>query len=165
MIRNLKSLKIGVVLASSLLILACGNEPSKESEKHPQYRGSDEARIAQDSLDAPIWEYDAQGDSMIQHQVPQNITVDMVLKEFNNRHQDILHLELLRIAQDTVYISIPDASYLTHGMGTTGAFAIMTEVTYSLTEVPGIAFVSFDFEEGDHAVPGVYQRSDFDNKL
>lgn len=50
-------------------------------------------------------------------------------------------------------------------MGTTGAQAYLAELTYSMTEVPTVKYVNFDFQEGDHASPGVYQKIDFENKL
>ncbi|MBI5896925.1 MAG: hypothetical protein HZB24_13295, partial [Desulfobacterales bacterium] len=43
-------------------------------------------------------------------------------------------------------------------MGTTGATAYLQAVTYTLTSVPSIKSVAFDFEAGDHAMPGRYAR-------
>jgi len=37
----------------------------------------------------------------------------------------------------------------------------MATATYTLTEAKGINYVDFDFEEGDHAVPGTYSRESF----
>jgi hypothetical protein len=44
-------------------------------------------------------------------------------------------------------------------MGSAGAESFMITTTYSFTELKGINYVSFDFEEGDHAMPGVYNRN------
>ena len=63
--------------------------------------------------------------------------------------------------QDTAFVSIPDASFLTQSAGSMGADIFMAEVTYSFTEIPGIKFVNFAFKEGEHASPGTYQRRDF----
>jgi hypothetical protein len=46
-------------------------------------------------------------------------------------------------------------------MGTTGARAFLSVATYTLTELKGIHYVDFDFIEGDHAVPGTYNRGEF----
>ncbi len=35
----------------------------------------------------------------------------------------------------------------------------MISTTFSFTELKGIKFVSFNFEEGDHGVSGVYNRN------
>ncbi len=43
-------------------------------------------------------------------------------------------------------------------MGTTGADDYMSTTTFTLTELRGIKYVNFAFEEGDHAVPGTYSR-------
>ncbi len=62
---------------------------------------------------------------------------------------------------DTVYVRIPEAGYLTQQSGSMGAEIFMAEVTYSFTQIPGVKFVHFSFQEGDHGSPGTYQRTDF----
>ena len=47
------------------------------------------------------------------------------------------------------------------GIGSTGANEYLARVTLSLTSVPGIHSVDFDFAEGDHATPGKYDRRRF----
>lgn len=55
---------------------------------------------------------------------------------------------------------------LTQQMGSAGAESFMISTSFSLTELEGINNVSFDFEEGDHARPGVYNRNSWDrNKV
>jgi hypothetical protein len=66
---------------------------------------------------------------------------------------------------DTAYVSIPDATYLTQQSGTMGAQVFLAESTYSITEIPGINVVNFDFKIGDHASPGFYRREDFNFKM
>ena len=65
---------------------------------------------------------------------------------------------------DTVYLEIPESTVLTQQMGTAGAEQFMVSTTYSFTELPDVRYVAFGFEEGDHAVPGVYSRNSWDNK-
>lgn len=79
----------------------------------------------------------------------------------SNEH---IKLEFTRISHDTVFIRIPDATYLTENMGSTGAMQRMAAYVYNFTELPGIQFVNFDFEEGDHAAPGTYNRDSFKNE-
>lgn len=112
-----------------------------------------------------IWEYDAEKDSMLFNHKPSDLTPKIAIEKINLRYIDIVNLELVRSSKDTVFVRIFDANNLTQRMGTTGAFGYLAETTYSLTEIPHINFVHFDFKEGDHASPGLYQRTDFDNKL
>ena len=42
--------------------------------------------------------------------------------------------------------------------GTTGADDYMSTTTFTLTELKNIKYVNYDFEEGDHAMPGTYSR-------
>jgi hypothetical protein len=68
-----------------------------------------------------------------------------------------------RIAKGVADIEVINAEYLTQRMGSSGAQAYLAQVTYTLTENPGIQKVNFIFEEGDHAMPGIYVRRDFPN--
>jgi hypothetical protein len=61
-------------------------------------------------------------------------------------------------SNDTAYIAIPDSKVLTQQMGSAGAEGFMRIATYTFTELKGIRYVSFQFEEGDHGIPGVYHR-------
>jgi spore germination protein GerM len=67
-------------------------------------------------------------------------------------------VQLLNIVDNVAYVRIREALKLTQGMGTTGATAYIESVTYTLTSLPGIDYVDFDFHAGDHAMPGRYSR-------
>ena len=69
--------------------------------------------------------------------------------------------KITSIREHTAFIKIADGGRLTQGIGSTGAKEYLAQVTLSLTSVPGIRNVCFDFEEGDHAGPGTYARQDF----
>lgn len=96
----------------------------------------------------------------------QDIDVDVTLEDliwsvnkFNGDGK--VKLDFVRASRDTAYVKIDDSAYLTQQMGTLGAKAFMSVTTYTLTEKPGIKYVTFDFEEGDHAAPGTYTRESF----
>ena len=72
-----------------------------------------------------------------------------------------LKIELQKQQNDTTFINIPNATYLTQSIGSMGAKIFMAEVVYSFTQIPGIKFVNFSFKEGDHASPGTFSRVDF----
>lgn len=69
-----------------------------------------------------------------------------------------VQIKYLKTSKDTVYITIPESEVLTQQMGTSGADAFMISTTYSFTDLKGIKYVSYEFEVGDHANPGVYSR-------
>jgi hypothetical protein len=71
-------------------------------------------------------------------------------------------IKLRNIEGRTVHVEIINDEYLTQRMGTSGAQDYLAAVAYTLTEHPGISRVNFLFEEGDHAAPGLYTRTDFE---
>ena len=89
-----------------------------------------------------------------------NMDAADVIRVLNEKYQDI-KLDLINARTDTIQVKIDDARKLTQGMGTTGAEAYLAELTFSFTELKGVNAVKVDFEEGDHAMPGVYTRRDF----
>jgi spore germination protein GerM len=65
---------------------------------------------------------------------------------------------LVQLNGDTAVVRISNEQQLTQQMGSTGATSYLQAVTYTLTSLPGIDYVEFDFQEGDHAAPGRYSR-------
>jgi hypothetical protein len=78
-----------------------------------------------------------------------------------NSNYDSIHLDYVKTSHDTIYVHIPNSEMLTEKIGNTGAEMFMASTTFSLTEIKGIHFVNYDFVEGEHAAPGVYDRNDF----
>lgn len=72
-----------------------------------------------------------------------------------------VQLVFVKTSGDTAYVKIPDAAYLTQQMGSSGPRLFLSGVVYTLSSLPGINYVNFDFEEGDHAGPGTYSRESF----
>jgi spore germination protein GerM len=72
-----------------------------------------------------------------------------------------VRLVFIKSSGDTAYLKIPDATYLTQQMGSTGPRLFLSGLVYTLTSLPGINYVNLDFEEGDHAAPGTYSRESF----
>jgi len=73
-----------------------------------------------------------------------------------------IKLVLDRVSNDTVYIEINNAEYLTQQMGSSGSMMYLMEATYAFTELPSVRVVNFNFPEGDHAMPGPYSRQSFE---
>lgn len=91
---------------------------------------------------------------------PDSLSVDAVIRFLNLRNPNI-QVQYVKQSGDTLYISIPQATYLTQQMGSTGPELFFAESVYNLTEIPGIHYVRYDFEEGDHAQPGLFSRDSF----
>jgi hypothetical protein len=77
------------------------------------------------------------------------------------RADSVPQFKITGIRDHTAFVKILDSGQLTQGLGSTGAKEYLAQVTLSLTSVPEIRSVCFDFEEGDHASPGTYARKDF----
>lgn len=143
-----------LLIIIAFFIAACGSNNAGEEA------------ATEDTLALYSWEA-ALNDSTGQLEVnkkeaagPDSLTAPAVIAFLNARNPHI-QLKLLGVSADTLYVSIPDAHYLTQQMGSTGPQLFFAEAVYNLTEIPGIRYVNFDFEEGDHAGPEVFSRNSF----
>jgi hypothetical protein len=91
---------------------------------------------------------------------PDSLTPQSVTRFLNTLHPNV-QLVFTKKNTDTVLLDIPQAAYLTQQMGSSGSLAYLAETVYNLTEIPGVNFVTFNFEEGDHAQPGTYSKESF----
>lgn len=87
-------------------------------------------------------------------------TPEVLVARLNGRFRKskLPQVILVAIEGKTARVRISDDRQLTQQMGSAGATGYIQAVTYTLTSLPAIAFVDFDFQEGDHAVPGRYSR-------
>ena len=83
---------------------------------------------------------------------------------FTNTAYPRIRLEWIKTSLDTIYLKIDDATFLTQQMGSSGSILYLAAVVYNLTELAGINYITLDFEEGDHARPGTYNRESFSNE-
>lgn len=91
----------------------------------------------------------------------ETLNISNVLEAINRKYPEN-KLVFEKQNADTVFVKIEDANNLTQASGSTGARVFLAESTYSLTEVPDIRVVFFNFKIGDHATPGAYTRKSFD---
>lgn len=116
------------------------------------------------NLSQAIWkmEYDSilKKDTMIKLREVNSdtLTAEKLITILNNTWADI-KINFVKTSGDTIFIKIPESDILTQQMGTSGANYYMSSVIYTLTELRDTKYVCFDFVEGDHAIPGTYQRS------
>ncbi len=112
-----------------------------------------------------IWNVELQPGQKEKLRAPENSKLDT----FSSRHlidlinanfQDI-HLDLVKVSHDTIYVMIPNSKKLTQEIGNTGADNYLASTTFTLTELKDIKYVNIAMKAGDHAEPGVYSRADF----
>jgi len=112
-----------------------------------------------------IWSVQPEGAENEKLQAPQNIKLDTLsstrLVELINSNYPDIHLDLVKISHDTIYVKIPDSKKLANDIGDTGAENYLASATFTLTELKGIKFVNITMQPGNHAEPGVYSRDDF----
>lgn len=154
---------IGVVV---LIAVSCQNEVKEDNTtSDTDSMDLDDTEQALDtSVYELLWSYDANRDSLIRNEGVNPSDADQIIQAINQKFGEKIVLDYIKTSLDTVYVRIADATQLNSQMGSTGAFGYLAEVTYSLTDIPTIHFVHFDFKEGDHAVPGVYSKETFNDK-
>ena len=127
-----------------------------------------ESSVVYDPSEA-IWSYDFNQQTE-EFEVKKLRSVDndaltgVILEKIINKAWPRVQIVFVRTSNDTAFMSIPASKVLTQQMGSAGAESFMISTTFSFTELKGIKHVSFDFVEGDHAIPGVYDRNSWDKK-
>ncbi len=158
-----------IPLVLILLIIGCNTTQQDDRATGDLDEKSDigsESSVVYDPSDA-LWRYDFNQQTE-EFEVKQLRSVDRdtltgeTLERIINKSWPRVQIKFIRTSNDTAFISIPDSKVLTQQMGSAGAESYMISTTFSLTELRGINHVSFDFEEGDHGVPGVYNRNSWD---
>lgn len=140
-----------------LLVLACNNKAEKQETETIDSTKT----VAPSSWTASL--NDSSGRLEMkknEFQGPDSLTATSIIK-FLNLQNPSVQLEYVKQSGDTLYIKIPKATFLTQQMGSTGATMYLANAVYNLTEIPGITKINFDFEEGDHASPGILTRESF----
>lgn len=154
------------------LLLSC-NSGNKEKNVNPEVVTADTifesatAPVGDSTLyvknNSLLWQVD--DEKSLKLQKPKVSGIDTMSPEnlirLINSNYDSIHLEYIKTSHDTIYVHIPRSEMLTERIGSTGAEMYMASTTYSLTDLKGIKYVNYDFEEGDHASPGVFSKDDF----
>ncbi|MEO7924316.1 MAG: hypothetical protein ABIR30_11620 [Chitinophagaceae bacterium] len=150
------------VPVAACLFFACGNNKADQPADTGDTTLAPTHFIWQSALNdstgklelMPSWEID-----------PDSLQPAMVIGQLNRTNQQTgygkISLVFVKTSGDTVYLQIPDATYLTQQMGSTGPRLFLSGLVYTLSSLPGINYVNLDMEEGDHAGPGTYSRESF----
>ena len=146
------------------LLFSCKGGGSKTGDMQNDSLQAEE-KISPESKLIWITDYDTlSGEFFLKQQRTINadsLTAERVIASINAAWEDIV-IVFNKLSNDTLYVSIPESEFLTQRMGSAGAEGYLASTTYNLTEVKGIKFVNYNFEEGDHLSPGVYSREDFE---
>ena len=146
------------------LLVSCQSDNSKKSLEE---QAADSAAIADQNKTLIVpWTVELNDSTQLMEikknpdALMENLTYLDIVDALNYKYPQI-KLDWLKQEGKTAFVKIEDAEYLTRESGTEGARAYLAEVTFSLTEIPSIEAVHFNFKEGDHARPGEYTRADF----
>jgi hypothetical protein len=119
-----------------------------------------------DSAAVPVyWTSDPDTGRYITMHPAEPVPEDSLQAEHMIRYMNQIYPEMglqeAGIRNDTLFLQLLNGSYLTQQLGSHGARIYLAELIYNCTEVPGIHFVTIQFEAGDHAAPGTYSRAHF----
>jgi len=89
-----------------------------------------------------------------------SLTVANIIQLQNDLYPEI-QVRFDRLSNDTIFVDIPNSTYLTQQTGSSGPEGYFAELTYNLTELKNINYVNIRFKKGDHAEPGTFSRTDF----
>jgi len=108
-----------------------------------------------------VWYFNPNGTAYpLFHHNPTDPSLEGIAAELNQMLSEEVAPQIILdgVEGSTVQIRLSDDAALTQRLGSSGAQAYLQVVLYSLTSLPEIDCVDFDFLEGDHAQPGLYCR-------
>ncbi|MBL7730957.1 MAG: hypothetical protein JNM88_07250 [Chitinophagaceae bacterium] len=149
--------KIFFILSVAALVAACGNNSADSNDVIEDTTNSGPGYSWEATLNDSTGRLEVK---KTETAFPDSLSVSAILSFLNNKYTNVKVVED-KLAGDTVFVKIPEATYLTQQMGSSGPTLYLADLVYNLTELPGIRFVYVDLEEGDHASPGTYSRDSF----
>lgn len=119
------------------------------------------AELLAGSYGPGVWYFNPDGTQYpVFHHTPAEISLEGIAAELNQMLSEEVAPQIILdgVEGSTARVRLSDDAALTQRLGSSGAQAYLQVVLYSLTSLPGIDCVAFDFVEGDHAQPGLYCR-------
>jgi len=108
-----------------------------------------------------VWYFNPDGTAYpLFHHPPADPSLEGIASELNAMLAEEVAPQIILDGEEngTARVRLSDDAALTQRLGSAGAQAYLQVVLYSLTSLPEIDCVDFDFQEGDHAQPGLYCR-------
>lgn len=159
-----------LLLASLSFFWNCQNQTKEEKKTEQEQIEGNEKQLLEETKTLSLPFVAVVNNETTQIEIQENpqkskvpLNKEELAEALNIKYPEI-HLEVDKISHDTLSVNIPNATYLTQQAGTTGAMTYLAEATYAFTDLPEIKVVTFNFKEGDHAVPGPYSRNSFNKK-
>lgn len=163
-------------LISLLTISGC---QCNSSEKSKEIKITDSLSTSEEEISSLSAEYnpefafyyldfdEASGEDLL---VPQEMVTpemdEIFIKERLNKTYPKVQITDMILDEDSILnVYIDEATYLTQQMGSYGAQEYLMHSVYAFTDLGKIKAVYFHFEEGDHAEPRLYFRTDFNISL
>ena len=139
-----------------IFLIACNNSTDAPAIV------DDSTTVAKESFTWQITTNDTNGKMMFKKMLTPRNSIDAatVLEPVMAMYPEIKP-EYIGVSNDTAYLKIADANFLTRQMGSNGALEYLATLVYNITEIPHVSYVNLSFEPGDHAQPGVFSRADF----
>ena len=165
--RHMKTIRCFSTILFCCLFYACTNDRKEQQDTTDTTIIQQQDTIASEILSDIPWtavlDTNTQKYTMVRSNTLNNEVFDTknVLESINRKYPEN-NLSFVKQDADTLFVKVEDATYLTQASGSTGARVFLAESTYSLTEIPSVRVVFFDFKVGDHATPGPYTRKSFD---
>jgi hypothetical protein len=158
-------MKYFLLFACLLAVASCNTKQSNEKAAPDAMPATAEADTATTKNEAHFFwfsEYEPKGLIMIKtRQLPEDsVSNENIIKLMNEMYPEI-KVQLDKVSNDTVFVSIPNSTYLTQQTGSSGPESYIAELTYNLTETKNVNYVSLQFKKGDHAQPGTFSRANF----
>jgi hypothetical protein len=153
------SLALSVACTNSEVPAENAVEPTESKDTTGEVSDVTDASSTDNAI--PIWthDYDKSLPQKNRRVDSDTLTAEGVVALINTtKGSNTVRLELKKISKDTAYLKILNSHILTQQMGSTGADDYLSTATFTITELNSVTYVHYDFEPGDHALPGTYSR-------
>lgn len=142
------------------LVISCNNEASTDKNKGNETATPPQQWFETDTL--LVWDCSADERSRKKIFEPRDsVTVPQALINGINKTYAEVKLSFDHISDDTLYVAIPKAEWLTDRAGNAGAEQYLTFAALNLLETKGINHVDFIFASGAHARAATWTDLDF----
>lgn len=148
-----------LLLSFVTVIIGCNNEASKEPDVVSEVNQPQQWFVTDTVV---VWDCSADDAMRKRIYAPiDSVSVPQALINGVNKTYSEIKLEFDRMAADTLYVKIPNASWLTERAGNSGAEQYLSFAALNLLEAKDVNYVHFDFVAGVHAKPSTWSDKDF----
>ncbi len=151
-----------ITLLFLAVLISCNNEASTTVKENENDTSQIQRWFDTDTL--LVWDCSAEDHTKKRIFHPSDsITSALALVNGVNKTYAEVKLSFDHISNDTMYVTIPKANWLTDQAGNTGAEQYLAFAALNLLEMKGVNHINFLFEGGAHARPSTFTDLDFDD--